>query len=193
MMPKLKQLDAREQRFVAEYLKHLCPRKAALASGYAETTASTKAWTWVSESNPKKNHVYAAIQEAKKKRAERTQIDADYVLQRHAAIDAMDIADIFEPGGTVKPIDQWPEIWRQTVSGLEVKEFVEMGADGVPQTAILRKIKWPDKLKNLELMGKHVDVRAFTEQHRHTHGLSDDTVRTFRDVIKGARRKEVKH
>ena len=26
---------------------------------------------------------------------------------------------------------------------------------------MLKKIKWPDKVKNLELLGKHVDVNAF--------------------------------
>jgi phage terminase small subunit len=29
---------------------------------------------------------------------------------------------------------------------------------------ILKKIKWPDKVKNLELLGKHVSVMAFKEQ-----------------------------
>lgn len=29
---------------------------------------------------------------------------------------------------------------------------------------ILKKIKWPDKVKNLELIGKHVDVNAFKER-----------------------------
>ena len=29
---------------------------------------------------------------------------------------------------------------------------------------ILKKVKWPDKVKNLELIGKHVDVNAFKER-----------------------------
>lgn len=29
---------------------------------------------------------------------------------------------------------------------------------------ILKKIKWPDKVKNLELLGKHISVQAFKEQ-----------------------------
>lgn len=32
------------------------------------------------------------------------------------------------------------------------------------ETALLKKIKWPDKVKNLELLGKHVSVQAFKEQ-----------------------------
>ncbi len=30
--------------------------------------------------------------------------------------------------------------------------------------SILKKIKWPDKVKNLELLGKHVTVQAFNEK-----------------------------
>ena len=31
----------------------------------------------------------------------------------------------------------------------------------------LKKIKWPDKVKNLELIGKHVDVQAFKDKVEH--------------------------
>ena len=31
-----------------------------------------------------------------------------------------------------------------------------------------KKIKWPDKVKNLELLGKHIGVGAFTEKVDHT-------------------------
>ena len=26
---------------------------------------------------------------------------------------------------------------------------------------VVKKIKWPDKLRNLELLGKHVDIKAW--------------------------------
>lgn len=42
--------------------------------------------------------------------------------------------------------------------------------------ALLKKIKWPDKIKNLELLGKHVSVQAFREQVKSEHiveSLSD--------------------
>ena len=29
--------------------------------------------------------------------------------------------------------------------------------------ALLKKIKWPDKVKNLELLGRHVSVQAFKD------------------------------
>ena len=32
------------------------------------------------------------------------------------------------------------------------------------QIGWLKKIKWPDKIKNLELLGKHIAVNAFKEK-----------------------------
>lgn len=76
-----KKLDAREQRFVDEYLLDLDPKRAALAAGYAETTASTKSFGWVSNSQSTKPHVFAAAAKAKAQRSEQTKIDADWVLE----------------------------------------------------------------------------------------------------------------
>jgi phage terminase small subunit len=78
-------LDARERRFVDEYLVSLDVARAALAAGYSLSMAKTKAFKWVSESTSKP-HVYAAIAEAKAKRAEKVQITAEDVLRRYWAI-----------------------------------------------------------------------------------------------------------
>ncbi|EPP2699231.1 terminase small subunit, partial [Escherichia coli] len=51
------------------------------------------------------------------------------------------------------------KVWRTTLSGMDVVEMAS--ADSA---ALLKKIKWPDKVKNLELLGKHVSVQAFKEQ-----------------------------
>ena len=29
---------------------------------------------------------------------------------------------------------------------------------------LIKKIRWPDKLKNLELLGKHIEIKAFGEK-----------------------------
>lgn len=60
-----------------------------------------------------------------------------------------------------KPIREWPKIWRTTLSGFDLSSTImNMNEDSIE--TILKKIKWPDKVKNLELIGKHVDVNAFT-------------------------------
>ena len=127
------------------------------------------------------------------KRAERVQIEADYVLQRLVAIDRMSIDQIFNNDFSVKPLSEWPQIWLEMIAGVDVKELYEGRADERDMIGYLKKLKWPDKLKTLELIGKHIDVRAFVEQRKYSHGVSDETILRLRDVFKNARSKEVKH
>ncbi len=73
-------------------------------------------------------------------------------------IDQMDVADILSDDGNLLPIKQWPKCWRTTLSGIEISE--KMSNQGVLQE-VIKKIKWPDKLKNLQLMGRHVNIQAY--------------------------------
>ena len=104
--------------------------------------------------------VSAYIMQSMEERSKVTKINADYVLKRLVAIDQMDIADILTEEGACLTISKWPKIWRNYLSGMDIAEILE---DGV-SIGMLKKIKWPDKVKNLELLGKHVDVQAFKER-----------------------------
>lgn len=104
-------------------------------------------------------HVAARINELMAERERRLEINADYVLSRLVQIDQMDVADIMNDDMSLKPISQWPDCWRQTLSGIDVIEM----ASGGDLSSVIKKIKWPDKVKNLELIGKHVRVGAFKE------------------------------
>ncbi|WP_299948456.1 terminase small subunit [uncultured Microbulbifer sp.] len=112
----------------------------------------------------RKGEVAEYIQKAQKARSERTQIDADYVLKRLAEIDQMDVLDILKDDGSLKPIREWAKVWRQFISGMDLSELWEGSGDERQVVGVLKKIKWPDKVKNLELLGKHVNVQAFREQ-----------------------------
>lgn len=116
-----------------------------------------------------KPHVAARIEELKVERCERTGIDADYVLKRLVEIDEMDVLDILDDTGAVKAISEWPKCWRTLVSGLDVSEM--FSEDNV---IVLKKIKWPDKVKNLELIGKHVTVQAFKDKVEHSGVISHE-------------------
>lgn len=73
-------LTPRDQVFVNEYLTHLDPRRAALAAGYSDTVARTRAFSWVG--NPtSKPLVYQAIKKAMEERSIRTQVTQDKVLE----------------------------------------------------------------------------------------------------------------
>ena len=95
---------------------------------------------------------------------ERAMVDATYVLRRMVEIDEMDVIDILQDSGELKPVTQWPKVWRQYLSGFEVAELTEGRGDDKQILGVLKKIKWPDKLKNLEMLGKHLQVGAFVNK-----------------------------
>lgn len=100
---------------------------------------------------------------------EEFKVDATYVLRRLTEIDNMDFADIFEEDGeTLKPIREWPKVWRTYISSLDVHQLFAGRGDDREMIGMLKKIKWPDKVKNLELLGKHVTVQAFRDQVGHS-------------------------
>lgn len=150
----MKQLTPKQELFCREYLKDLNGTQAAIRAGYSEKTANEQASRLLANVNVQK-----FVAELKSARVEQTGIDAAYVLRRLVEIDQMDVLDILLQNGELKPIKDWPKVWRTTLSGMDVVEMVS--ADSA---ALLKKIKWPDKVKNLELLGKHVSVQAFKEQ-----------------------------
>lgn len=145
-------LTDKQELFAREYLKDLNATQAAIRAGYSEKTANEQASRLLANVN-----VQTFVAELKATRVEQTGIDAAYVLRRLVEIDQMDVLDILLSNGELKPIKDWPKTWRTTLSGMDVTEI----AGDTP--SLLKKIKWPDKVKNLELLGKHVDVQAFKE------------------------------
>lgn len=167
-----RKLDAREKRFVDEYLISLDPKEAALAAGYSKSVASSKAYQWVSNGKIKA-HVFAAIREAQEERSERTKIDADWVLTRLASEATADLADIYDDGGALKPVHDWPLIWRQgLVAGIEAVEEFETVDGERKSVGMVRKVKLSDRIKRIELIGKHVDVQAFRDQVHNSGAVS---------------------
>jgi len=70
----------------------------------------------------------------------------------------MDVLDIMTDDMSIKPVSQWPKVWRQYLSGFDLAEMFEGRGDEREMVGILKKIKWPDKVKNLELIGRHLGM-----------------------------------
>ena len=155
-------LTAMQARFVEEYLIDLNATQAAIRAGYAHpTTQGPRLLENVG--------VAAAIAAAQEKRSKRTEIDAAWVLTRLHDEATADLADILDEAGAIKPVKEWPLIWRQgLVAGIDVQESVIEGVK-VGQTV---KVKLSDRIKRLELIGKHVNVQAFRDQVHQTGAVT---------------------
>lgn len=72
-----------------------------------------------------------------------------------------DLADLYGDDGQLLPVKEWPLIWRQgLVQGIEAEELTHEGVT----MGIVRKVKLSDRVKRIELIGRHVNVQAFKEQ-----------------------------
>lgn len=144
-------LTTRQELFAQEYLFDTNATNAALRAGYSKKTS--KVASKCLYGHPR---VRARIDELMKERSRRVKIDADYVLTRMGEIDQLDIIDILDNEGNLLPIQNWPKIWRISISGIDLTK-VGKGDD----IEVIKKIKWPDKVKNLEMIGRHIVVSAF--------------------------------
>lgn len=147
-------LTGKQELFCREYIIDLNATQAAIRAGYSEKTANEQGTRLLANVS-----IQSFIQELKQDRVNRNKVDADYVLKRLVEIDQMDVADIINENGDLLPIKQWSKVWRTTLSGLDIAIIGSGDTE-----AIMKKIKWPDKVKNLELLGKHVGVQAFKDK-----------------------------
>ena len=110
--------------------------------------------------NLSKPLIAEAIAKALAERAERLKIDADWVLTRLVAEAEADLADLFVDN-VIRPIDEWPRIWRQgLVAGLDTREIFAEDQ----KTSQVFKLRLSDRIRRIELIGKHIGVNAFAER-----------------------------
>ncbi len=153
------ELNGRQKLFVFGLMSGKTQRQAYYdAGGTAKTDQTADACASEILSNPKVKAFYDSLMD---KVAEEAQVDATYILKRLVEIDQMDVLDIMDDQIKILPLRDWPKIWRQYISNIENLELTD--AEGV-----FKKIKWPDKVKNLELLGKHVSVGAFKDKIEHS-------------------------
>lgn len=159
--------NARHERFAMEYIVDLNATQAYARAGY---TAKGNAAEVNAARLLRKAQVQARIAELNAERAERTKIDADWVLQRLSEEMNADVADLYDDHGRVKPIREWPMIWRQgLVAGIDsFQEQIGKDENGKPIFGTAYKLRLASRDRRLEMLGKHVYVSAFREQVDHT-------------------------
>lgn len=166
-----KPLTAMQEAYCQSYIKSPENQsQAAIDAGFSPNTAHVKASVMMRDERIQKR-----IAELMGERNKRNRVSADYVLMRLVEIDQMDVLDILNDDGGMKPIAEWPKVWRTSLSAMDIatikttqaslqKENGEADLSVEDVEHILKKVKWPDKVKNLELIGKHVDVNEFKER-----------------------------
>lgn len=80
------------------------------------------------------------------------------------AIAMSDIRLAFNPDGSVKPVEEWPDALAKTVQSVEVNELFEGYGKDRTHIGYTKKLKFWDKVKALELLGK--TMALFIDRHQ---------------------------
>lgn len=137
----------RRQQFVLEYLKDLCGAAAARRAGYAAHTADRTASRLLGNAE-----IRQAIEKAMQERATRVGIDADFVLRELKQIAGLNPQRFFDKSGAFRPIHELEPDLAGTLAGIETDEVRQ----GDEVRGVTRKLRFADKLRALDLLGKHL-------------------------------------
>ncbi len=161
LVDKSNLLTAKQEAFCQEYMVDLNATQAAIRAGYSEETAHQQSSRLLSIVK-----VQGRINALKEGRSERTQITADLILRELLQLATVDLGKAFDATGTILPLNEMPVEIRKAISSIEVNELFDNG-QGEQKSVIgfTKKIRFWDKPKCLELLGKH--LKLFTEVVEH--------------------------
>jgi phage terminase small subunit len=91
------------------------------------------------------------------------------VLSELRAIALADIRSILDESGGVKPASEWPEEIARVIAGIDQFEEFEGRGSARVQVGWTKKIKFWDKLKALELIGK--ELKMFVDKTDNSHSV----------------------
>lgn len=161
-------LNAKQERFVQEYLVDLNATQAAIRAGYSAKTAGQQGFDLL-----KKPEIQSRIAAAQQEREQRTGITQDRVLQELARIAFFDLRKLYREDGSLKAMHELDDDAAAVLAGVDVVEMAGGGefggADGVKHVPMYtKKAKIPDKVAALGLAMRHLGMLKDKIEHSGT-------------------------
>jgi phage terminase small subunit len=155
------ELSKRQELFVAEYLVDQNATRAYIAAGYSPTGAAQSASRLLR--NTKVAEIVSSI---RGKRLDELEITSERVLAALAAIAFHDPRKFFNADGSAKQVTELDDVTAQALAGLEVSELFEDVGDQKHVYGLTKKFKLADRLRALEMLGRH--LKMFTDKVEHS-------------------------
>lgn len=160
-MANLRPLTPKQQRFAEEYLVDGNGTQAAIRAGCRANSAKVTASKWLRLAN-----IQAAVSLGREVApGPLPAVTPRVVLTELLRIATVDLAQAYTPEGQLKPIHEMPEDVRRAIAGIEVEELFSGRGEERSRIGEIRKVKFWDKPKALELLGKH--LKLFTDRVEH--------------------------
>ncbi len=144
--------------FCTEYIKDLNATQAYIRAGYEPAAAAQCASRLLTNANVKRR-----VKELMDTRAKAVMVDAAIVLAELLLIAKADVALAYNEDGSLKMVHEMPEDIRRAISAIEVDELFEGTGRDRKQIGFTKRIKFWDKNKALESIGRH--LKLFTDKH----------------------------
>jgi len=152
------QLNDRQELFCNEYLKDRNQTKAYIRAGYSEDGAKQNAARLMSN-----DYIKAHINELIAEQIHKIKLDVNFIIRELLKHATVDIADAYDEQGNLKPLNDMPESLRKAICGVETDELFDGRGADKEKTGYTKTIKLTDKIKAIELLGKH--LKMFTDVH----------------------------
>lgn len=156
----MKKLTVRQRLFVREYLVDRNGTQAAIRTGYSPKSARFEAARLLTNDN-----IQAEVNRLLQEQEKRVEVKADMVLSELYKIAMSDLRKLFKEDGSLKDPKDMPNDIAMAVSGIDVDEIWAGQGKNRVKIGETKKVRFWDKPKALELLGKH--LRMFAELHEH--------------------------
>lgn len=140
-------MTAKQKLFCEEYLIDLNATQAAIRAGYSPKTAKEQGCQLLTNLN-----LRARIDKALAERSCRTGVNADRIVRELAKVAFLNATDVVDTN-TAKVLPNASEDDKSAIASVKVKI-----SSGESSDSVEREIKFADKLKALELLGKHLGM-----------------------------------
>ncbi len=148
--------NMKHEAYCLEYMLDLNATQAYIRAGYSKKGARVGASNLLAKTNIQKR-----IQELFTERSKRTKCSADTILIKLVQIFDLDLAECFDENGILLSVPDMPEHIRKSIGGIDTSKSITKNSEGTTVEEITKKLKLLDRLKALELAGRHIDVHAF--------------------------------
>lgn len=169
-------MNDKQMAFVKEYVVDYNATQAAIRAGYSEKSAYSQAHDLL-----KKPEIKAKISELEDEAARRTEISKDMVLRELARVAFVDPRKLFDENGRPKDLESLDDDTAAALASVDILEEYDFDDGNRVLIGHTKKYKWADKLRALEMLGKHLGM--FTDKV-HVEGKIDTGTEMMSDIIR---------
>jgi len=169
------ELTPQQISFCHEYIKDLNGKKAAVRSGYTDKSAQTTASHLLSISK-----VCDKIKQLNDEKLALAKIDANTILLELLKLAKSDVRKLFNENGVMINVRDLDDDIAPTIASIEIDELWEHNGKERAIVGQTKKIKFWDKTRALEMLGRHLSLFIDKVEHSGTVTLEDLVTDSFK-------------